>query len=416
MIKFDISGFITLTTFALLVSATPLVYSQIRGCQSDDYVCFEEKIVEYCRVPETDISTCRAWLEELENSLGQEEINLKLALAAGYYSLYELTSRTGSSIDPTESERYRQISRNYSQEAYEIDSTSKDALYGLAATSRTRDENSEWLRKIIEIDPSEHFAARQISSDLAKKQDSSGYLTAAKLMIATYSEMENSSAKWNVANTALEYLRASGVESEYESFKNELRIQFQFDNLGNSMRENLALYDIESVKNQTINACEPSLIQIFEGEPCYEASILVLELAQKFSESLKIELVDNALDSAKNIFGNVDWNSAEYTSWADDIKIKVRDELLGSGIESASIYAFYEILVRDDSDLSLEASEKAVQLAPGNGQYRLILGQKYLSRNNMNQALEQFEKSRELLPSHLHSIVDSLIAQATSQN
>lgn len=384
-------------------------YSQVRGCQIDETSCVEDRIVEFCRNLDARVSGCLSWIEELEIPSLSESVNATIAKANSYFSLSELIARQNIPENADEVERYKRISKSLYQAVFDDDRSNVEALHGLAATSETIEENSRWLREITEVDPSDHIASRALAGRMAGS-GSSGALEAGKLTISAYDAVEASSLKWNIAKTALEYLKDSGIDEEYESFRQRVMRDLELDSIESNIREIIGAKDVDALQSRLAVACDPSVISIFDGSPCDSLVLLILALSETVPSPTKIKVLDVTSELAKNMFGNMDIDSI--SEWHVRLRSELQENFVARGVESAGIYSLYEVITRDNPELSVYAGLQAVELAPDNGQYRMILGQKYLSQGNSEAALEQFTRAKALLPDYMQLPLDSLIERA----
>ncbi|MDO9316972.1 MAG: hypothetical protein Q7V56_02070 [Gammaproteobacteria bacterium] len=342
---------------AIFCATSISAYSQIKGCQIDETLCVEERVVEYCRNLDASVSGCLSWIEELESPSFSESINAMIAKANSYFSPAELFARQNVPENASVIERYQERSRSLYQEAYDEDNSNVEALYGLAATSETLEENSRWLREIAAIDLTDHLARRMLAGRMARS-GSSGALEAGKFMISAYDAVEVSGLKWNLANTALGYLEDSGDEEEYESFRSRVMRDLDLDSLESDIRESLSAEDINTLQSRLSVACNSSVIDMFGGNPCDSLVLLILELSETMPSPTKIEVLDVTAESAKNMFGNMDIDSI--SEWHQRLRSELQENFVATGTESAGIYSLYEVITRDDPELSLHAGLHAI--------------------------------------------------------
>lgn len=398
---------IAVVSTTLMASSSAL--SQVRGCQISDTECVEQRIVQHCRALTATAADCLSWIEDLESSSPPDSIDAVIAQANSYYSLAELAARQQSLDNEDEIERYFKTSRDLYQAAHDQNNSNLDALHGLAATSQSTEENTHWLREIAAENPTDSIAIRGLADRLAAS-GSSGALEASRLKMDAYNATESSSKKWSLAQSALEILEQAGLEAEYDAFRQRVLSDLDMSNIESEFHDYINTKNVSDLQARLATPCDASVIQMFGAAPCDALVMLILTMSESFDASERVEVLDYTAEMAKNIFGNTSFNSI--SEWYGELRSHLQLNFIAVGTDSAGIYSLNEVITRDNPAESILSAQKAVELAPDNGQYRMILGQKYLSQGDADEALAQFDHAKALLPDYMKTILDSMIVSA----
>lgn len=393
--------------FATFLTSSSVI-SQVRGCQITDTPCVDERIVQHCRLPTSTAAECLSWIEDVESLSPPDSVDALIAQANSYHSLAILLGRERNADNNAEIERHFATSRGFFQAAYDRDNSNTDAMHGLSATSESNEEKLRWARAIIAENPTDAVSIL-ILSDLVPS-DSSGAREASTVYMNAYNATEPSGRKWNLARSTLRILERGGLEAEHDAFKERVLSDLDMSNIESDFREYIATKNVSDLKARLVTACDVSVIGMFDAAPCDALVMLILTMSESFDASERVEVLDHTAEMAKNIFGNTSFDSI--TEWYENLRSYIQLNFIAMGTDSAGIYSLNEVLTRDDPAESILSAQKAVELAPGNGQYRLILGHKYLSQGDADEAIAQFTHAKALLPEHMQIILDSNIARA----
>lgn len=378
--------------FLLILGFTVPVYeaqAQPLACGPDDRQCLEESLGLACSQTE---ATCLDWLQQVQAHNLTENPEWRLIAAAGYAALRDLAG------SPEDANRYRELSRsNYSEmlETWPDGYYAAQAYVGMATNTDDRDESIAMMRNAVSADPSNSITAFLFARFLLGRGQDDDYREAADAYRSAY--LAQSRGGYYYAASALGLYAGTGQVEKADELRDQVARDSGINGFAEEVVSDEFFQDPERGTVVLETACHRYVIAIFGPETCLngidnlvEATRLPIALAERQS------IVDVAIPALRGLASMGGGSEAEPRGWHDRFSALLQ-EWIDSEVATAAVY-FYWAGTQSNVNAAVSGYERAVRLAPGNGEYRYRLAREILKQGRFDEAIEHLILARDTLP------------------
>ena len=388
--------------------------ADVLGCDDSNRRCIDDLYSASCAERQTTRETCEALGREAEavwsttRSSGAGEL-----LGLVYYRLADLASRADD--DLVES-NYLQRAREVYLAVVEVDEESYGGHLMLAVLdSENPDQYLAWMRKAVAIDPSP-IHIRFLTTALMNQGTVEAFIETIDLLQDQYDAAPPGIEKWHWAGAIHSQLSFAALAFDFAVDADsiaELQARVSRDSDWDQVLATLSSPSAraEDVSMALETACR--LTAVYGDEPCTVGIERTVLAARDPSERNAQVLADAAAQAIRIapwgysiIYEENEDPRAIRRQWATWL-----NEFANLGLDSVPVLQASERLA-ETADRRLEVREEIVRREPGNGEARMELGASYFGKGRWAEAIDEFERARELAPEYERYLIDSYLREA----
>ena len=398
----------------LALSAPASAQEQEIACAANDGRCLQRFSEAACRDRGATRVACEALLHRLEEHPDGDE--LAWLLARGWVNMFLADFATVSSlpdfgsVSEAEARAYRAEATDIFRDAAARAPDDVEALGSVAVITENSAERIRLLRQIVGIDPGRFAIVELLVSELLLQSDAADvYLDAAGMLEAAYERVDFVPKRWILAGRALDFYERSGNASKRDAFRSKWAEDIHFDT---------ALTEFASVvllaqKQQLLSTlCDGSVQRAFGSGRCLALiDSAMTQLPAITDGASKLEFSEHIVSIMTMVaHGTAPPPGSEPLN--DVYKANV-EAIVAMGTESASILNDYATFLLPDEQIPV--LERAVALAPENGDVRYRLALIYGNQGRWDKAAEQFRAARAYVDEWKRPYLDQQLERAESQ-
>lgn len=371
--------------------------SQALDCGVDDAVqCLSNGLRMACRETEATAESCLAWLRrEVEaRTFASGDPEWELASGRGY----SLAADLSKSVD--EAERLKRQGRSIFQDVITFWPDSGYAMrayMGLAALAPDLQEKISFLREALRIEPNRSHTMTFLADALAVRGAAVDLREAADLY-----------RKAGLNSTALELYASIGQTEQVAALKAEVARDSGMAVFEEEIATGRLVQNLERAAEIVETACHISNIEILGRQTCAAAvdSLVTATRHTGASVTARQSLAAVAVEGMRMLRiaddGRLGDTKDEVRQRYFQLRITLQ-QWIDAGIANAAVYVLLAQLPSaldpsvDDLDESVTAYERAVELAPDNGQYRYWLALGYIEQSRFGEANQHLRIVRDSL-------------------
>lgn len=412
---------VTCTTIAL--ATVQHVRGQGGECPSGDHACLDRQFGAACSniSAGATVETCSAYLEMLGGRPDADIVDVQLLLAAAYRALADTFSDGGAT-----SEYYREQAAATFRQVHDRNPENVQALYGMGTVAPTREARLDYLRQIVETNPSDVSAVESLVRAL-RHLGTPGVLEAIDVRRRGYDNADrlDAAARWRLAfGIVLDHQvlfarlvsspsQLADAQARLDAFLDEAREDFRWEQLLSDISESAAL-DVERTTSNLSTVCHRHALTVFGPTGCMESIAHVAETVTSMGASpAGLQLADATASTMLSTFLVEFLLHDEYPDYQDRFLLSLRRMLsVGAGI--GTVYVAYAN-IESDPQLRLIALQDGSARFPSDGQIALTLGSEYLRQGMRDQAADPLLMARAELPDYTHGRIDRLLGIASGE-
>lgn len=364
---------------------TPALADNPGSCSNGDSDCFERNQVAACHDrPAATIEACGAWIRALENQAANGSSDAELSLAQAYAAL-----AANLLTDPAVRAEYEARARSIYRARIRRDADDAQALLALATLVDDENEKIDLLKRGIAWGPDEVYATRWLASLLHERNEPSDALEAANYVEEAYDAMKPE--RWvHHASSTYWYYQQAGAEDEAARFRTRVIDDWGAREL-TDVTTNNAPEDVE----QTLQmVCDSYATGVLGMEMCGRSIATVMRYLSSADVTPRTQALADAAARAMEDSGRDGWTLECEPPESQATFESELDTLLALGFESAPVQsAFARVAPCGER---LHALQRAVHLAPQDGELAWRLGGAYASDGRWNEALATYRRAKSL--------------------
>lgn len=388
--------------------AVPLYQSKAQQleCGADDRQCLQDAFEQACGRPQTLEGPCLAWLRSVEEHPLAPSPEWRLIAAAGY----RLVARYAASEDDTE--RYIEQSRSiYLQllARWRDGPYAAQAYVGMAGLTDDIDELISLVRNAVQADPSNANTRFGLAQSLRTRGRAADYAEAADLYREAYEA--DAPPKYYSAANALRLYMMTGRTAQAETFRGQIARDTSMADFAEEVISPRFAQNLEHAEVVLDTACATYIIDIFGPATCANG---IDTLVTATRQTASIPARQSIADLAAGAMGRLNASgvgSPEEQSQRDYKFGSILRGWIDTGVATARVFVQWAHNPGSDLNESVSAFERAVELAPDNGQYRYWLALGYMEQGRFDEAIEGLRIARETLPENVGLSPESVDAQ-----
>ena len=369
----------------ILVCATlPTRAATPQTCPDGDSDCFERNQVAACQEPSTSTTeTCRAWIHLLEQQASTGSSHAELRLADANRAIADLVT------DPASRSRHEGRARAIYLERIGRDGNDAESLIALATLIDDENEKIELLKRGVALSPQNAHATQWLASALHERNASGDALAAARHMEQAYDAMKPERWAYHASSTFW-YFQQADADDEASRFRARVIDDWGARTLA-SVTDDTALDDMEPTLEIV---CDSYATGVLGPQMCGESVATVMRYLSSADVTPRTQALADAAAGAMESFGRDEWALG---CMPPESRATFRSELetlLTLGFESAPVLSAYARAAACGG--RLRALQRAVELAPRDGELAWRLGGAYASDGRWDEALAAYRRAMTL--------------------
>ena len=381
---------------AVLLSPTS---AQDVSCGPDDRECLEDRYAAACAGSASAPAPCLAFARRIESHELADRPEWRLIAAVAYARMADLPG-------PAEEQSFRDRSETILRELlaeWPEGYYAGQAYIGLAGFAADDDETISLLRSAMAADPENTAAPYFLAGRLEARGENQDVLEAADLYRKTYSAR---GGFMSAAGNALRLYASIGQTEAHDTFRAQVAQDRGMDRYADDVRSADFAQDPERARDVLATACLVYVVAIFGSEVCADGIDSLAEASRTTSLETAREAVVDAAAEGIRLLRSAGWVAENRER--DVRHDSILREWMDSGVATARVYVLWAQRPESGFDESLTALEKAVELAPDNGQYRYWLAHRYIQQYRLDEAIENLSIARDTLPENVGLTTDSV--------
>jgi tetratricopeptide (TPR) repeat protein len=404
------------------VVATNLPQSESRAqaveCSVDDLRCLTEGLQQACEQPASVEESCVTWLSRVDRLDLTQYPEAQLLMAGSYYTL---ASRIASS--EADAARYRERSRIAYQEVLALWPTGEygfRANLGLANLADNGADKILFARRGMQAAPGDERAMRALAMILVSRGEVVDRREAAGLYLDAFAA-SGRPFSWYYAYRAIGIYEGIGLYEQASAAREMVERVSEVQRMSIDISSGRIAQDLSLAGEVLEVACDAYYIEISGSETCANAVDALATEASRLSVPLERRkaVVDVATEGIRLLGA-----AGDRTLTLEEISQRQQQqrEHLQTWIDNGSAAAATYVRLAEltpDLDERVATMERAVELAPNNGQFRYWLALEYIEQGKPDDAMEQLQAARSAAeevedPGISLEAIDSRIRQVES--
>lgn len=410
-----------LTVSAVAIAATvfeSLAQSQLLDCGADDRQCLADNLRIACRETDAAAESCLDWVtREVETSSFAGSPEWMLTAARGYFLAADQLR------EEEEAERLRERSRAI---FHDVLLTWPDSQYAMeahmglatiATIARDIAERISSLRNALRIEPGRRNTMVFLANALVDRGENRDLSEAADLYRSAYLA-SGDTPLWTHARAALELYASIGEADRAAAFRDEISRDSGMAEFADEIASEGFAQDLERAAAVLETACNRYIVAIFGPGTCETGIDKLVQATRTIAvpaERRSIADVATVAMTELSVSGAVAAVTAEERNRRDFRFGAILQEWIASGAATARVYVLWAQNPNSSLSEGIAAFERAVELAPDNGQYHYWLAQGYIWQGRFDEGIEHLMLARDTLPENVGltpDIVDGEISRA----
>jgi tetratricopeptide (TPR) repeat protein len=368
----------------LVCTNPPTLAATPKTCPDGDFDCFERHQVAACYEPSTSTTeTCRAWIHTLDQQASKGSSDAELRLAHASRALADLAT------DPAVQAKYNARARSIYRERIRRDADDAQALLALATLADDDEEMIGLLQRGVALAPEEAASTHLLASKLHKRNRPGDALAAAIYMERAYDAMKPERWAHHASSTHWYYQQAGA---------NDLAARFRarvIDDWGARTLADVADDTAPDDVERTLEiVCDSYATGVLGTQMCGQSIAAVMRYLTSSGVTPRTQALADAAAGAMENFGRDEWALGCEPPESQPAFTSGLDTLLALGFESAPVLsAFARVAPCGER---LQTLQRAVELAPQDGDLVWRLGGAYASDGRWDEALTAYRRAKSL--------------------
>lgn len=389
-----------LVSLLILAFAAPAFQLQAQSleCGADEGQCLEDSFALACSARiEAFEDNCLAWVQRVESHSLAENPRWRLIAATAYFRMAEFAESV------VVAERYRERSRTINQELLAQQPSgyyANQAYIGLANLASVETEDASEVirltRMALQADPGNRNTMMGLARMLTRRGESGDHREAADMYRAAY--IAGGSRFWYLAANASGLYDSTGQSDRAEVFRDQVKKDSGIDEFEVEVKSVSFAEDLERAAVVFDTACQRYVIAIFGSETCANGIDTLVAATRSIASPAERRAIVGVATEGMRMLTVAGDTFGDETRQRETKFGSILREWIATDVATAATFVLWAQHRESGLDEYVSALERAVELAPDNGQYRFWLANGHIQQGRHEEAINHLRIARDTIP------------------